>query len=105
MDAEYAEKALHSSAFIRAFRDNKRSVSCFFCKLMFCIESRAVLGAPASRRLAFTINLIFSSKFAKAAAISRLIREFPIIAPVSRRDAGAPRTARYMALIGSSEKL
>jgi hypothetical protein len=86
-------------------RDNKRSVSCFLGKLIFYSESRAVLGAPASRRLDFTINPIFSSKFAKAAAISRLIWEFPIFAHVIRRDAGASRMARYMALIGYSEKL
>jgi hypothetical protein len=33
----------------RVIRDNKRSVSCFFSKLIFSIESRAALGAPPSR--------------------------------------------------------
>jgi hypothetical protein len=72
----------------------------------FVLSPSSALGAPASRRLAFTINLIFSSKFAKVAAIFRLIREFLIFAPVSRRDAGAPRaelfvsTKDYVALGG-----
>jgi hypothetical protein len=75
-------------------RDNKRSVSCFLGKLMLCIESRAVLGTPASRRLT-GVN-IGNSQINReiAAAFASFEEKMKLIVKACRRDAGAPRTAR-----------